>query len=349
MKKKLLIITLVVLLPLLLAAEIFPKVGTAGVQFLKLGIDARAIGMGEAYTAVTNDISSVYWNPAGLSLSTQNQVFYSHTEWVADIQHEYFAASHCYDFGVMAFSMSYLHMPEMAVTTEEQFGETGEMFNCYDMALGITHSFQFTDKFSFGFTGKYIREELDGYVATGLYDWGSFAFDLGTLYNTGWNNITIGMAMRNFGPDMEFNSDEDGDGQYDEDVFDLLDNDGDGLIDEDRDEMPFKLPMNFSLAIAGDVFRSEDDSSYLLASLQLDSYVDRQETYNIGAEYKIGKLFLRSGYQFEYDAAGFSCGMGFIIPTSSFIIMLDYSYSDFGDLTESFIKTPQRFTIKLLY
>ena len=343
MKKKLLIITLVVLLPLLLAAEIFPKVGTAGVQFLKLGIDARAIGMGEAYTAVTNDISSVYWNPAGLSLSTQNQVFYSHTEWVADIQHEYFAASHYYDFGVLAFSMSYLHMPEMAVTTEEQFGETGEMFNCYDLAVGLSYSYQFTDKFSFGFTGKYIREELDEYPANGL------SVDLGTLYNTGWNNITIGMAMRNFGPDMEFNSDEDGDGEYDEDVFDLLDNDGDGLIDEDREEMPFKIPMNFSLAIAGDVFRSQDDSSYLLASLQLDSYVDRQETYNFGAEYKIGKLFLRSGYQFEYDAANFSCGMGFIIPTSSFIIMLDYSYSDFGDLTESFIETPQRFTIKLLY
>lgn len=343
MKKKLLIITLVVLLPLLLAAEIFPKVGTAGVQFLKLGIDARAIGMGEAYTAVTNDISSVYWNPAGLALSTQNQVFYSHTEWVAEIQHEYFAASHYYDFGTLAFSMSYLHMPEMAVTTEEQFGETGEMFNCYSLAAGLTYSYQFTDKFSFGFTGKYIREELDVFPANGL------SIDLGTLYNTGWKNITIGMAMRNFGPDMELNSDEDGDGQYDEDVFDLLDNDGDGLIDEDRDEMPFKIPMNFSLAIAGDVFRNPDDSSYLLASLQLDSCVDRQETYNLGAEYKIGKLFLRSGYQFEYDAASFSCGMGFIIPTSTFIIMLDYSYSDFGDLTESFIKTPQRFTIKLLY
>ncbi|MCF7911947.1 MAG: PorV/PorQ family protein [Candidatus Cloacimonetes bacterium] len=343
MKKYICIIALVILLPLLLSAEIFPKVGTAGVQFLKLGIDARAIGMGEAYTAVTDDISSVYWNPAGLSLNTQNQVFYSHTEWLAEIQHEYFAVSHYFDFGVLAFSMSYLHMPEMEVITEESWVPTGEMFNCYDLAAGLTYSYQFTDKFSFGITGKFIREELDEYPANGL------SVDLGTLYNAGWNNITIGMAMRNFGPDMEFNIDEDGDGLYDEDVFDLLDNDGDGLIDEDREEMPFKLPMNFSLGLAGDLYRSDDDSSYLIASLQLDSYVDRQETYNLGAEYKIGKLCLRSGYQFEYDAAGFSAGLGFIIPTSSFIVMLDYSYSDYGDLTESFMLTPQRFTIKLLY
>jgi len=144
-------------------------------------------------------------------------------------------------------------------------------------------------------------------------------------------------------------TDEDGDGEYDEDIFDLLDNDGDGLIDEDRNEMPFKLPMNFSLAIAGDLYRTDDDASHLIASLQLDSCVDRQETYNLGAEYRIGKFCLRSGYQFEYDAAGFSAGLGFIIPTSSFIILLDYSYSDFGDLTESFIETPHRFTIKLLY
>ena len=37
-------------LPVLLAAKPFGKTGTVGLQFLKLGVDARAIGMGEAYT-----------------------------------------------------------------------------------------------------------------------------------------------------------------------------------------------------------------------------------------------------------------------------------------------------------
>lgn len=343
MKKNILVITLLLVLPIILSAEIFPKVATAGVQFLKLGVDARAVGMGEAYTAVSDDISSVYWNPAGLALKVENQFFYSHTEWLADIQHEYVAASRYFDFGTLALSVSFLHMDQMDVTTEEQFGPTGETFTCYDLAAGLTYSYQFTDKFSCGFTGKYIREELDTYPANG------FSFDLGTHYNTRWNNVTIGMAMRNFGTEMEYDIDEDGDGEYDEDIFDLLDNDGDGLIDEDREEMPFKIPMNFSLGVSGDVYRNDDAASYLLASFQLDSYVDREETYNLGAEYKMGKFALRSGYQFGFDAAGFSAGAGFIIPTSSFIINLDYSYSNYGDLTESFLKTPHRFTIKLSY
>ena len=55
-----LIVLSLVLIPTLISAKPFGKVGTVALQFLKLGIDARAIGMGEAYTAVTDDISSVY-------------------------------------------------------------------------------------------------------------------------------------------------------------------------------------------------------------------------------------------------------------------------------------------------
>jgi hypothetical protein len=90
-----LILTLAVLLvPFGISAKPFGKVGTVGMQFLKLGVDARAIGMGEAYTAVTDDISSVFWNPAGLAPSFQNQVFFSHTNWPADIMQEYAAATY---------------------------------------------------------------------------------------------------------------------------------------------------------------------------------------------------------------------------------------------------------------
>jgi hypothetical protein len=338
---KILIVALI-LFPGLIWGEIFPKTGTAGLQFLKIGIDARAIGMGEAYTAVTDDISSVYWNPAGLALKPQNQILFSHTQWVADIMYEFFAASKVMNMGTFALSASALHMPAMDVYVEESFDTpTGEKFYASDFSVGLTYSSLFTDKFSFGFTAKYLRQNLDEYSVNGV------SVDVGSLYNTKWRNLTIGMSLRNFGPDLKYELDNDNDGELDEDPFDLLDNDNDGKIDEDREELPFKIPMNFSLGIAADIFR--DENSYLIASFQLDNCVDRMETYNLGAEYSMGIFKIRSGYQFEMDAASYSAGFGWKIPLRFAIIDIDYSYSYMRDLTENTFKTPHRLSVKLFY
>ncbi len=342
MKKKYIVILSVLLLGVFsLSAKPFGKTGTAALQFLKLGIDARAVGMGEAYTAVTDDISSVWWNPAGLAPALNQQFFFSHTNWPADIMHEYAAASYTNGVSTWALSASVLHMDQMDITTEEEFGPTGETFTNSDLALGVTYASTFTDKFSFGITGKYLRENL--YV----YDINSFSFDLGSMYKTGWNNVQIGMALRNFGPDVKYKVDDDGDSNFNEDPFDLLDNDGDGLIDEDGEELENKIPMNFSLGISTDLMRTND--SYCIASLQLDNCIDRMETWNLGAEYKLGNLFLRGGYQLNYDTNGLSAGFGVQVPTRFAVFNVDYAYTNMGYLEENFLKSAHRVSLKIKY
>nr|HQV31862.1 hypothetical protein [Calditrichia bacterium] len=42
------------------------RAGTTAAQFLKIGVGGRAIGMGNAYTAIAEDITAVFWNPAGI-------------------------------------------------------------------------------------------------------------------------------------------------------------------------------------------------------------------------------------------------------------------------------------------
>lgn len=342
MKKIVILLVICSLIPVLLNAEKFAKVGTAGLQFLKLDVDARATGMGGAYTALSDDISSVYWNPGGLAVKFEDQVFFSHTNWVADIYHEYFAVSKVMSFGTMAFSASVLHMDEMEVTEEETFGPTGETFTNSDIALGLTYSNNYTDKFSFGMTVKYLRENLYEYSVNGM------SVDVGSQYNTQWKNLTIGMALRNFGPNLKYELDNDDDGKTDEDPFDLLDNDGDGLVDEDREELEFKIPMNFSLGLAADLY--ENKNSKLIGSFQIDNCVDREETYNLGLEYRFMNFYLRAGRKINFAEADYAAGVGFKMATNFAVFNIDYSYNNMNDLEEDDILSKvHRLTLKMSY
>ncbi len=333
-------------------AEVFSKTGTADMQFLKITTDARAIGMGEAYVAVSDDISSTYWNPGGLALKEKNQSFFSHTEYVADIQFEYFSTSVYSDLGVFAFHAYMMHMDDMPIRTEQEL-DTGEKFTCMGLSTGLTYSRQFTDKFSFGFTAKYLREELYTYEVSTL------AFDIGSQYNTRWRNLTIGMALSNFGGEVEFEVDDDNDGRNNEDPFDLLDNDGDGRVDEDGDGLTSQIPMNFSFGLSVDLMNDREDLQYLLGSLQINNTVDRRESFNLGFEYKHNLLYLRTGKQFNTDLEdrydGFEAvlpsnyGIGVKIPTSIGIFNIDYAYSRMGWLEESFTQSAHRISVKMEY
>lgn len=195
-----LIALILVLIPAVSGAKPFGKTGTAALQFLKFGVDARAIGMGEAYTAVTDDISSVYWNPAGLAPAYKNEVFFSHTNWPANIYHEFGAASFTNGVSTAAVYGSVLHMDDIDFIDEETFGPTGEQFTNSSIAIGVDYAQQFTRKFTAGVGVKYLRENLYEFSVN------SYSIDLGSMYNTGWRNVKIGMALRNFGPDISYQS-----------------------------------------------------------------------------------------------------------------------------------------------
>src|SRR5205823_12513782 len=65
------------------------RAGTSSATFLRIGIGARAEGMGETFVAVANDPSAIYWNPAGLASLQRRELAISHVQWPADVHYEH--------------------------------------------------------------------------------------------------------------------------------------------------------------------------------------------------------------------------------------------------------------------
>src|SRR5436190_674695 len=65
------------------------RAGTSSATFLRIGVGARAVGMGETFVAVANDPSAIFWNPAGLASLQRRELAISHVEWPADIHYEH--------------------------------------------------------------------------------------------------------------------------------------------------------------------------------------------------------------------------------------------------------------------
>lgn len=68
-----------------------PEVGEAGgpAPYLKTGVGPRALAMGNAFTAVADDNSAAYWNPAGIPFMKENQVGFVYSKMSLERDYNY--------------------------------------------------------------------------------------------------------------------------------------------------------------------------------------------------------------------------------------------------------------------
>jgi len=299
------------LLPADAEASSFAKVGTVGAQFLQIGVGARGVGMGGAFIATADDPSAAYWNPGALVKVAGTQAQFSGTQLYADIL--YGNGIVTYErpgVGTFGFQFGLLSSGDMDVTTVEDPDGTGETFTCSDMVAGLTFSRMLTDRFSAGLTVKYVRETWDDVSAGGV------AVDLGTLYDTGFKTLRIGMTIQHFGPELtpdgEFTTYFSGD-----DSLQVYDS--------------YSMPMTFKLGMAMDVLQTANHH----ITVEVDGVhpPDNLEQVNLGAEYWFNNMFaLRGGYRVNTDEEGLAAGAGFRIPMNGATLSLDYAYQDFNRL-----------------
>lgn len=318
------------------------KVGTVGFKFLDIGVGGRAQAMGEAYAALGNDAAAVFWNPAGIANVQGGDLFAGYTSWPADINLYSVALAYKTNMpaigpSTMAFSGTLLNTGLMNRTTEyDPDGDFSGTFGYEDYSFGLTMGKYLTDRFAIGATVKMIHEKIAD------WDKNSWAVDIGTYYETGFKSIRIGMSIMNFGPDVTFSVDEDGDGRVDEDPLDGLsqdDDNGDGVIDgldqdgEDVEQKATPLPLTFRAGIAMDVLETESSKATIVAELAHPP--DNEERYQFGGEYWLADMLaLRAGWKLNMDEGGFTAGAGFRWPfAGSSVFSVDYAFTDIGRLT----------------
>ena len=303
MKSRILVASLLMglMLPTLaFSANIFEKVGTFGGQFLKIGVGARGAAMGGAYVAMADDATAVFWNAAGIARvdADKSQISLNHANWIAETSFDQIG----YVFhvkkipGAFAVHSRSLSMKPMMETTAFQPNGTGQTFDAGMMTAGVTYARSFTDKFSAGLTANLIHEGLADLSQQ------TFAFDIGTLYDVGAAGMRIGMAISNIGSQEKF-------------------------IDREA-----RIPSIFRVGTTATLMQSADQK--LVGAFEFSHPPDNSERLNVGAEYSFRKyVFLRGGYNINYDAEGIAGGVGFHFPVSvAGMADMDYAYTDMKDL-----------------
>ncbi|MCU7496407.1 MAG: PorV/PorQ family protein [Ignavibacteria bacterium] len=312
--KKLLIIFFVCILSFEAKAQLFPtlggqRAGISALQFLKVGVGGRAASMGDAFVAVANDVSALYWNPAGLIQAPSDQVMFSHNEWLVDIKHDFVGGLyHLNSNDAVGFALTSLHMKDMPVTTETQPFGTGEYFTFGDVAFAVSYSRKMTEQFSFGGSIRYVEETMDKLKMRGVM------IDLGTYYWTGLGTSRFAVTVSNFGNNMA--------------------PDGDVVLFGGRKQsqwQSFSPPTIFRIGFAFEPYQSEDQM--VTTSIQLNHPNDNSENVSTGVEYKWKNIFfIRGGYKFNVEEQNYSLGAGVRMPLRVADVTFDYAFSNFTRL-----------------
>ncbi len=320
---------IIFLITLLCVANILPattKSGTSAAQFLKIGSQARSMGMGEAAVACPEGLSALHWNPAGLARYGTQSATFSQSNWLAGTKYTNAAGSIGLGrMGTVGAQLTMLNFGEMAVRTEEEPEGNGEYFVAQNLNIGISYANNLTDRFSIGGQVKFIRESIWHMSAS------TMAFDVGALFTTPFKDIRLGMSITNFGGKMQLS------GRdvrfFNDPAEDMYGNNDQIPANYELDE--WAIPLTFRVGLSGEFI----DRGSLKWTWSFDALhpSDNTEYINLGTELALWKmLYLRTGFRtlfIDERSGGFTAGVGMKYQfTPSYGIEFDYAFVDYGDL-----------------
>ncbi|MEZ4648706.1 MAG: PorV/PorQ family protein [Candidatus Eisenbacteria bacterium] len=304
------------------------RVGTAGAQELRIPVSARGVALGDGFMADASGVDALWYNPAGAARVDGTEAYFSHLTYLADTEKNYFAIVTNTGIGALGASIDVFDIGDIQETTEENPEGTGQIFSPTFTVIGVSYAKYMTDAVSIGATGRFISEDIIQTSAQGV------SFDIGIQYQPGWEGLRLGFALKNFGPNMQFDGED----------FGSTHQTGDDPNSLPRvlrtDNATFELPSLFEIGLAY--------SPSIEGDLSLDAFGTFTNHNFGGDEFNLGveggyqdMLALRLGYvasaNEDYNF-GLTFGAGFKIPMGGSSITVDYArrmvkdYFDDNDL-----------------
>ena len=314
------------------------RVGTTSASFLEIGVGSAGIAMGDAYVASAQDISALYWNPAGLALMKSNEAQFMYQPWIADVNSIFAGVGmQLQGIGTIAIGIFGLDYGDIDVTTLEYQQGTGEKYTASDYCFSLSYARSIVDWFSFGASVKYITSKIWHTNAEAV------AIDLGVLIQTPFfapkdkrdNGLRIGMSIANYGSRLQYDGD---------DLLFPVDQDPAAYgnyqnVQGKYNMSEWELPQIFRIGLA--LAPIDIANNKLTIEIDATHPNNMSEYVNMGAEYKFtapgfGDLSLRAGYKglFLIDSIyGLRFGGGlnyYVSPNLS--MKIDYAYQSIGVL-----------------
>lgn len=289
---------------ILTSVSSYAKVGTTGAEFLNTCLGARPSGMGNAFSAIADDINTVCWNPAGLILLKRKEASFTYTNLgtVFDVS----GAGSMYDGflgyaqplkndDAAAISLQYQEQGKVAYTTESP-----EVIAEYNLGANyaaiLSYARKLSSSISWGASFKFIQTKL--WRETGH----AYAVDLGGLYQSLNRKLTVGLNLQNTGTKLKM---------------------------EDREQAD-PLPQNLKLGMAYKFLNGNPHSLILGFDIDKSTVSNTSANISLGTEYWFrGLIALRLGYlSKEGDVKGMTQGIGI----SYHGYQLDFANVPWGEL-----------------
>ena len=174
------------------------KAGTTSGQFLKLGAGARAVAMGEAFTGISDDATTIYWNPSGINSMTNKELSVMYAMWFEGISYNNLFYVHPMEIGNFGLGVQYLSYGSLEGLDAN--GNPTGTFSPIDLAVVVSYA-RSVKGIDTGITVKYISSKIKETAS-------AIAIDIGAMKRIIEDKLNIGLVVKNVGTKLKYITEE---------------------------------------------------------------------------------------------------------------------------------------------